>query len=102
LTGSDAEDAAIRFFITSTPYLFSTINESSHESQGPDTSDPSMDAAASDQLRGPNDDTTTLYETQAKEIRDVAVDEDFLDDIGLSLQAFISLLDGVDIQWVDD
>jgi len=102
LTGSEAEDAAIRFFITSAPDLFSTINENSDESQGSDTSDPSTDAAASDQVRGPNDDTMTLDKTQAKEIRDVASDEEFLEDIGLSLQAFIALLDGVDIQWGDD
>lgn len=43
-----------------------------------------------------------LDKTQTKEIRDVAADTEFLEDIGLNLQAFIALLDGVDIQWCDD
>jgi len=108
LTGSEAEDAATRFFMASAPYLFSTINESistledDNESQGPDTPDPSTDAAASGQVPGPRADTMMLDKTQTKEIRDVAADTEFLEDIGLNLQAFIALLDGVDIQWCDD
>ena len=108
MTGSEAEDAATRFFIAAAPYLFSTINESistledDDESQGPDTPDPSTDAAASGQMPGPRNGTMMLDKTQAKDIRDVAADTEFLEDIGLSLQAFIALLDGVDIQWGDD
>ena len=50
LNSSEAEDAATRFFIASAPYLFSTNYENSskedNESQGPDTLDPTTDAAA--------------------------------------------------------
>jgi hypothetical protein len=106
LTGSEAEDAAILFFLSSAPYLFSMTNENSsnddNESQHPDTSDPSTDAAGSDQVRRPKVDAMTLDKTQANEIQDVATDVEFLEDIGLGLQAFIALLDGIDIQWVDD
>lgn len=106
LTGPEAEDAATRFFISTAPYLFSTIDEDSskddNESQGPDTPNTSTDAAASDQVPGLKDGAMALDKTQAKEIRDVAADTEFLDDIGLSPQAFIALLDGVDIQWGED
>ena len=43
-----------------------------------------------------------LDKTLDQAFRDVATDVEFLEDIGLSPQAFILLLDGVDIQWGDD
>jgi hypothetical protein len=106
LTSSEVEDAATRFFIAAAPYLFSTIHEDSskddNESQGPDTPDPSTDAAASNQVLGPKGDTMTLDQTLDKVFQDVAADAEFLEDIGLSPQTFIALLDGVDIQWGDN
>jgi hypothetical protein len=106
LTGSEAEDAATRFFIAAVPYLFSTTDENSYkgdnESQGPNTPDASTDTAASDQLPGPKGDIMALDKTLDKVFRDVAADAEFLEDIGLSSRAFIALLDGVDIQWGDN
>ena len=43
-----------------------------------------------------------LDKTLDQAFRDVATDVGFLEDIGLSPQAFIVLLDPVDIQWGDD
>ena len=106
LTGSEAEDAVTRFFIAATPYLFSTINEISskddNESQGQGTPDPSKDAAASDQVPRPKGDTMALDKTLNKAFRDVAANAEFLEDIGLSPQVFVALLDGVNIQWGDN
>ena len=106
LTGSEAEDDATRFFITAAPYLFSTTDEISYkdgnESQGPNTPDASTDTAASDQVPGHKGDIMALDKTLDKVFRDVAADAEFLEDIGLSPQAFVALLDGVDIQWGDN
>jgi hypothetical protein len=44
----------------------------------------------------------TLSNTQAQEIRDVASDAEFLDELGLNTQAFKVLLEGVDIEWNTD
>ncbi len=105
LASSDAEDAATRFFIEAAPYLFMNINGSSSkggESRDPDSPDSSTDAASCDKVPGPQDDTMALNKTQAEAIRDVAADADFLEDIGLSRQAFVALLDGIDIQLGED
>ena len=105
LTSSEAEEAATHFFTAAALYLFSIHENSSkedNESQGPVTLDPSTDAAASDQVPGPKGNTMTLDKTLDKVFRDVAADAEFLEDIGLSPQAFIVLLDGIDIQWGDD
>ena len=106
LPGYEAEDAATRFFTAAAPYLFSTTNEMSskddNDFQGPDTPDTSPDTAASDQVPRPKGDTMALDKTLDKVFRDVAADAEFLEDIGLNPQAFIPLLDGVDIQWGDN
>jgi len=73
------------------------------ESRDPDSPDSSStDAASCDKVPGPQDDTITLNKSQAEAIQDVAADADFLEDIGLSRQAFVALLDGVDIQFGED
>ncbi len=72
------------------------------ESRDPDSPDSSTDAASCDKVPGPQDDTMALNKTQAEAIRDVAADADFLEDIGLSRQAFVALLDGIDIQLGED
>jgi hypothetical protein len=106
LASSDTEDAAARFFIEAAPYLFMNINGSSFkggESRDPDSPDSSStDAASCDKVPGPQDDTMALHKTQVKAIRDVAADADFLEDIGLSREAFVALLDGTDIQFGED
>jgi hypothetical protein len=51
---------------------------------------------------GLQDDAMTLSSAQTEEIRDTAVDRSFLEDLGLTPQAFMALLDGTGIQWDDD
>ena len=53
-------------------------------------------------MPGPIGNTLTLDKTLDKVFLDVAADAEFLDDIGLSPQAFIVLFDGIDIQWGDN
>jgi hypothetical protein len=43
-----------------------------------------------------------LDKTLDQAFRDVAADVEFVEDIGSSPQAFIVLLDGIDVQWGDD
>jgi len=108
LADSDVDDGAAeaRFFTEVAPFLFLTIKEDSYEdddeSQGSDSPDSSNDAASSDEAPGPEDGTMTLDETQAEAVQDVAGDVEFLEEIGLTPQAFTALLDGTDIQWSED
>jgi hypothetical protein len=102
---SDSEDTAERFFIEVAPFLFLNINEGNsddddddddeeeEESQGPDSPDSSPDAASNNKVPGLTDDTMTLDKAQFDEILDAAADAEFLEDIGLSPQAFTELLE---------
>jgi hypothetical protein len=104
LADSDVDDddgaAEARFFAEVAPFLFLTIKEDSYEdddeSQGSDSPD------SNDEAQGPEDGIMTLDESQAEAVRDVAGDAEFLEEIGLTPQAFTTLLDGTDIEWSED
>lgn len=74
------------------------------ESQALDISGPSKVAVSSsmDPPPGLQDDAMTMSSTQTQEIREAAADRSFLEDLGLTPQAFMALLDGTGIQWDDD
>ena len=103
---SDDGSAEARFFTEVAPFLFLAIkeddSEDDDESQVPDSPDSSNDAASSDKVTGPEDDTMTLDKTMAEAVQDVAADAEFLEEVGLTPQSFTALLDGTDIQWSED
>jgi hypothetical protein len=102
---------AARFFAEVAPFLFLVDGGSSPEDAGEDdsddlrssSSDSSSDAASADNVPGPQYDTVTLNSTLTEETPDAAAtsDADFLKEIGLSPEAFVALLDGADIPWVE-
>jgi hypothetical protein len=108
LADSDDDDGAaeVRFFAEVAPFLFLAIKEDSpeddDESEDPDSPDSSNDAASSNEAPGPEDDTMTLDKTQIEAVQDVAGDAEFLEEVGLTPQAFTALLDGTDIQLSED
>jgi hypothetical protein len=102
-SGHEDDTAEDRFFVEVAPFLFLMTKEDNSEdddeSQGPDPPDSSADSASSDKVLGPEEDTLRLDKTQVEEVRAVAADTEFLEDIGLTPQAFIALLDGTEVQW---
>jgi hypothetical protein len=50
----------------------------------------------------PQDDVMIMTSSQTEEIRHAAADRQFLEEIGLTPQAFLALLDGNGIEWDDD
>jgi hypothetical protein len=98
----DDDIAAAIFYTGIIPFLFLSDAESiSHqgvdEPQQPNSSD-TTDDNGMPQLAS----AMILSNTQAQEIRDVAEDTEFLEELGLNTQAFCALLDGVDVQWGAD
>ncbi|KAI0294374.1 hypothetical protein BC826DRAFT_1104662 [Russula brevipes] len=105
---------AARFFAEVAPFLFLVDSGSSPEDAGEDdsddlrsssssSSDSSSDAASVDNVPGPQYDTVTMNSTLTEETPDAAATSgaDYLKEIGLSPEAFVALLDGADIPWVD-
>jgi hypothetical protein len=94
----DDDIAAAIFYTDIIPFLFpsdaeSISHQSADEPQPNTTDDNGMPQLA---------DAMTLSNAQTQEIRDVAEDTEFLEELGLNTQAFRALLDGVDIQWSAD
>lgn len=108
LPASDSNDDAIAaaiFYADIAPFLFASDpaspgHQGTDESQQQSSSDTSSTSTAyNGNASPPRGGVMTLSNTQAQEIRDVAEDTEFLDEIGLNTQAFKALLDGVDVQW---
>jgi hypothetical protein len=98
----DDDIAAAILYTGIIPFLFPSDAESiSHqgadEPQQPNSSD-TTDDNEMPQLAS----AMTLGNTQTQEIRDVAEDAEFLEELGLNTQTFRALLDGVEIQWGAD
>jgi hypothetical protein len=50
----------------------------------------------------PQDDDMIMSSSETEEIRHAAADRRFLEELGLTPQAFMALLDGTGIEWDDD
>jgi hypothetical protein len=104
-TGHEDDVTEDRFFVEVAPFLFLMTKEDNSEddddeSQDPDSPDSFADSASSDKVPGPEEDTLKPEKTQVEEVRAVDADTEFLEDIGLTPQAFIALVDGTDeVQW---
>jgi hypothetical protein len=48
------------------------------------------------------EDDMAMSSAQTEEIRETAVDREFLEELGLTPQTFMALLDGVDVEWDED
>ena len=75
------------------------------ESQGLDTPGSSTVALSSDKVPPapqPEDNATAMSSAQTEEIRQTAVDREFLEELGLTPQTFMVLLDGTGIEWDED
>jgi hypothetical protein len=73
------------------------------KSQDPDAPEPSAVVGSSNMVPPvPQDDNMRMSSSQTEEIRHAAADRRFLEELGLTPQAFMALLDGTGIEWDDD
>ena len=68
------------------------------KSQDPDPREPSMIAGSSSMVPP----VPILSSSETEEIRHAAADTSFLEDLGLTPQAFMALLDGTGIEWDEE
>jgi hypothetical protein len=71
--------------------------------QDPDTPEPCAVAGSSNIVPPvPQDDGMIMSSSETEEIRHAAADRRFLEELGLTPQSFMALLDGTGIEWDDD
>ena len=81
----------------------SSDDDDEAESQVVDAPDSPTVAASSNKVPPePQDDAMTISSAQTEEIRDTAADRRFLEELGLTPQTFMALLDGIGIEWDDE
>lgn len=105
----DFEDlGCARFLVEVAPFLFfpDEENKSDHDDQKPQdpgVPEPSAVAGSSNMVPpATQNDDMIMSSSQTEEIRHAAADRRFLEEIGLTPQAFMALLDGTGIEWDDD
>jgi hypothetical protein len=104
----DSEDLDCAFFLVKVaPFLFFPDEESNpdHDDQKSQDLDaqPSVIAGPSNVVpQVPQDDVMKMTSSQTEEIRHAAADRHFLEELGLTPQAFMALLDGNGIEWDED
>jgi hypothetical protein len=106
---SEGLDCA-RFLVEVAPYLFfpdedkeNNPNYDDQKSQEPGPAEPSAVAGSSNMVPPvPQDDGMIMSGSQTEEIRHAAADRRFLEELGLTPQTFMALLDGTGIEWDDD
>ena len=105
----DSEDLdCARFLAKVAPFLLFPDEENNpdhddQKSQGLDAPKPSAVAGSSNVVpQVPQDDVKIMTSSQTEEIRHTAADRDFLEELGLTPQAFMALLDGNGIEWDED
>jgi hypothetical protein len=105
---SDEIEQAL-FFAEVMPYLFlpdeNSSDDDDDESQDLVTPGSSTVALPSSKVPPgpqPEDDAMKVSSAQTEEIQAAAADRRFLEELGLTPQTFMALLDGVGIEWDDD
>jgi len=97
-----------RFLVDVAPFLFFPDEENNPEHGGQKSQDlgahePSVVAGSSNMVPPvPQDDVMIMSSSQTEEIRHAAADRDFLEELGLTPQTFMALLDGNGIEWEED
>jgi ribonuclease E len=99
-----------RFIAKVAPYLFFPEEENNlnpdhddQKSQDLDAPEPSAVVGSSNMVPPvPQDDDMIMSSSQTEGIRHAAADRRFLEDLGLTPQTFMALLDGTGIEWDDD
>ena len=99
--GSEEFDCT-RFLAEVAPFLLFPDEENNadhgdQKSQDLNAPEPSMTAGSSNMVPP----VPILSSPQTEEIRHAAADRSFLEDLGLTPQAFMALLDGTGIEWDD-
>ena len=90
------------------PFLFFPDEENDpdydeQKSQDFDAPGPSAVAGSSNVVPPvPQDDVMMMTSSQTEEIRHAAADRSFLDELGLTPEAFMALLDGTGIEWDEE
>jgi hypothetical protein len=108
----DPEDLEhAHFFAEIMPFLFFPDEENDSDDHDHDDKksrdlgipEPSVVAESSNRVSPlPQDDVMAMSNSQTEEIRHAAADRQFLEDLGLTPQAFMALLDGTGIEWDED
>ena len=106
----DLEPEHARFFAEIMPFLFFPDQENDSDDHDHDDKksrdlripEPSVVAESSNRESVSQDDVMAMSSSQTEEIRHAAADRQFLEDLGLTPQAFMALLDGTGIEWDDD
>ncbi len=102
------EQEHARFLAEIAPFLVFPDGEDSSDDDGKMSQDlnvpePSTVAGPSNRVPpAPEDDVMIMSSSQTEEIRHAATDRHFLEELGLTPQAFMALLDGTGIEWDDD
>lgn len=97
-----------RFLINVAPFLFFPDEENNlvHDDQKPqglDAPEPSAVAGSENMVQPVSqDDVVIMTSSQTEEIRHAAADRHFLEELGLTPQTFMALLDGNGIEWDED
>ena len=97
-----------RFLAEVAPFLLFPAEENNPDhdekkSQDPDAPEPPAAAGSSNMMPlVPQDDAMIMSGSQTEEIRHAAADRRFLEELGLTPQDFMALLDGTGVEWDDD